>query len=73
MDKLRERTLARRIVRTTGRNMKPFGYALTKPTFICREYPHLIAFFHFHKFTFGPQSASILAFACLTARFRLRP
>jgi hypothetical protein len=55
MNKLRERTLARRIVRKTGRNMKPFGYALTKPTFICREYPHLIAFFHFHKFTFGPQ------------------
>jgi hypothetical protein len=35
--------------------MKPFGYALTKPTFICKECPHVIAFFHFHKFTFGPQ------------------
>lgn len=55
MDKSREQTLARRIVRTTARNMGPFGYALTKPTYICREYPYLIAFFHFHKFTFGPQ------------------
>jgi hypothetical protein len=36
--------------------MKPFGYLQTKPTFLCREYPpHLIAFFHFHKFTFGPR------------------
>jgi len=35
--------------------MGPFGYALTKPTFICREYPHTVAFFHFHKFAFGPQ------------------
>ena len=36
--------------------MKPFGYVQGKPTFLCRAYPpHLIAFFHFHKFTFGPR------------------
>lgn len=34
--------------------MTPFGYALTKSTFISRAHPFLIAFFHFHKFTFAP-------------------
>jgi hypothetical protein len=42
-------------VRTTARNMQPFGYALTKPAFVCREFPSLIAFFHFHKFSFRPE------------------
>ena len=54
MDKVLERSLARKIVRGTAKKMKPFGYKLTKPTFLCREYPHFIAFFHFHKFSFGP-------------------
>ena len=55
MDKTRERNLARRIITSVAKNMRPFGYALTKPTFVCREYPHLAAFFHFHKYTFGPK------------------
>jgi hypothetical protein len=54
MEKSRERSLARKIVRRVATNMKPFGYTLTKPTFLCREYPQIIAFFHFHKFSFGP-------------------
>lgn len=54
MDKPRERSLAARIVRGVGKNMRPFGYKLTKPTYICSEYPHVAAFFHFHKYTFGP-------------------
>ena len=54
MDKTRERALARTIVRRTAKNMEPFGYALTKPTFICKEFPQLIGFFHFHKFSFAP-------------------
>jgi hypothetical protein len=54
MEKPRERSLAARIVRGVARNLRPFGYQHTKPTFICREYPHLSGFFHFHKYTFGP-------------------
>jgi len=56
MDKKLEQSLARKIVRATAKNMKPFGYVQGKPTFLCRAYPpHLIAFFHFHKFSFGPR------------------
>jgi hypothetical protein len=55
MNKPRERNLARRIITGVAKNLRPFGHELTKPTFICREYPHLVAFFHFHKFTFGPR------------------
>jgi hypothetical protein len=54
MEKSHERSLARKIVRQVATNMRPFGYRLTKPTFLCREYPQIIAFFHFHKFSFGP-------------------
>ena len=54
MEKSLERLLARKIVRRAATNMKPFGYTLTKPTFLCREYPRIIAFFHFHKFSFAP-------------------
>lgn len=53
-DKTVERTLGRKIIRRIAVNMKPYGYVLSKPTFLCREEPLLISFFHFHKYSFGP-------------------
>ena len=47
LDKTVERNLARKIIRHVAANMKPYGYAHTKPTFLCREEPLLISFFHF--------------------------
>jgi hypothetical protein len=38
MEKSRERSLARKIVRRVATNMKPFGYTLTKTTFLGKEY-----------------------------------
>jgi hypothetical protein len=70
VDKLREPTLARTIVRATAKNMKPFRYTLTKPTFICRAYPHFIAFFHFHKFTFAPSFRLHFSIRVLNSDFR---
>ncbi len=53
--------------------MKPFGYLQTKPTFLCREYPpHLIAFFHFHKFTFGPRFRAHFGIRVLNSGFDAR-
>jgi hypothetical protein len=70
VDKLRERTLARTIIRATAKNLKPFGYALTKPTFICRTYPNLIAFFHFHKFSSAPRFRLHLGIRILNSDFK---
>jgi len=73
MDKAREQSLARKIVRATASNMKPFGYFQTKPTFLCRAYPpHLIAFFHFHKFTFGPRFRVHSGIRVLNSAFEAR-
>jgi hypothetical protein len=58
-----ENKLAKKVVRQTAQNMKPFGYSLTKPMFLCREYPHLIAFFCFHKRRIGP---------CIRVHFGIR-
>src|ERR1017187_4079979 len=70
MEKPREQSLARKIVRAAARNMKPFGYSQTKPTFLCREYPpHLIAFFHFHKFTYGPYIRVHFGIRVLNSKF----
>ena len=62
--------MARTIMRATAKNMKPFGYTLTKPTFICRAYPHLIAFFHFHKFSFAPRFRLHVGIRVLNSDFR---
>jgi hypothetical protein len=70
VEKSRERSLARRIVRATAKNMKPFGYTLTKPTFICNAYPQLVAFFHFHKYSFAPRFRVHFGIRVLNSDFR---
>ena len=54
MDKTVERTLAKKIIRSVAATMKPYGYALTMPTFLCREGPLVVSFFHFHKYRSRP-------------------
>ena len=54
MDKKDERNTARRILRAVAANVAAHGYTLTKPTYLTKPTEHLILFFHFHKFTFGP-------------------
>ena len=54
MEKEQERKIAKRIVKAVALELIPFGFKQTKPTFVCREYPFVVGFFHFHKFTFGP-------------------
>jgi hypothetical protein len=54
MEKEQERKIAKRIVKVVASKLIPFGFKQTKPTFVCRKYTFLVAFFHFHKFTFGP-------------------
>lgn len=54
MDKRVERNIARRIVRAVARELEDLGFRQTKPTFVIRPGDIVAAFFHFHKFTFGP-------------------
>jgi hypothetical protein len=54
MDKRVERNIARRIVGAVARELEDLGFRQTKPTFVIRPGDIVTAFFHFHKFTFGP-------------------
>jgi hypothetical protein len=54
MDKRVERNIARRIVRAVARELEDLVFRQTKPTFVIRPGDIVTAFFHFHKFTFGP-------------------
>jgi hypothetical protein len=48
-----EHTLSKKVIRQVAAHMKPYGYTLNKPAFLCREEPLLIKFFHFHNYRSG--------------------
>ena len=54
MEKSLERSLARRIIRSSFRSLREDGFVHSKPTFAVRPTEYLAAFIHIHKFSYGP-------------------
>ena len=54
MEKSLERSLARRIIRSSFRSLREDGFVHSKPTFAVRPMEYIAAFVHVHKFSYGP-------------------
>ena len=50
MERSVERSIARRLIRTTVQQLAPAGFHLGKPTFAVRAAPLVAHFVHFHKY-----------------------
>ncbi|MFD1176647.1 hypothetical protein ACFQ3W_10085 [Paenibacillus puldeungensis] len=54
MDKVVEKKYANQVKSELLKNLKPYGFKRTKPTFYTRLKEDRIEFIHIHKFSFGP-------------------